>query len=60
MTDEQKKEICKAIFYGHTVSETAGIEEVSEKEVFDAVAWGEQNGYKDELEERWKELNREC
>lgn len=59
MTDEQRKEIVKAAFYGHKPAEIAEIEEVTEKEVLDAIAWGETNGYKAELEERWKELNAE-
>lgn len=59
MTDEQRKEIVKAAFYGHTTAEIAEIEEVSEEEVNSAIAWGELNGYKAELEERWKELTAE-
>ena len=56
MTDEQRKEIVKSHFYGYSVKQIAEIEEVSEKEVSDAVAWGEQNGYRAELEERRKDV----
>lgn len=59
MTDEQRKEICKSYFYGFAVVQIAEIEEVSEEEVNSAIAWGELNGYKAELEERWKETNEE-
>lgn len=56
MTDEQKKEIVKSHFYGYSVEQISEIEEVSEEEVREAVAWGEQNGYRAELEERRKDV----
>lgn len=59
MTEEQKKEIVKAAFCGHTSAEIAEIEKVSEEEVNSAIVWGELNGYKAELEEHWKEMNAE-
>lgn len=53
MTDEQKKEICKA-FYVHkmTVNEIAEAFAVTPEEAGKAVAWGEQTRYTDELKER--------
>jgi len=59
MTEEQRKEIVKAAFYGHKSAEIAELEEISEEEVLNAIAWGESSGYKAELEERWRELNAE-
>ena len=52
MTEEQKKEICKAYFYGHPIVQIAEIEEVSDEEVVSAVNWGKQSGYLDELKGR--------
>ena len=52
MIDEQKKEICKAYFYGYTVEQIAEIEEVSVEEVQDAVLWGNQTNYFDDLKGR--------
>ena len=40
MTEEQKKEIVKAAFYGHTTAEIAENEEVSEEEVNSTIARG--------------------
>jgi uncharacterized protein YjcR len=53
MTDEQRKEICKA-FYIHkmTVNEIAEAFNIDPEEVGKAVAWGEQTHYTDELSER--------
>jgi hypothetical protein len=41
MTDEPRKEIRKGYFYGYSV-----------KEVLDAVLWGNQTNYSDELKGR--------
>lgn len=60
MNEEQKKEICKAYFYGHPIVQIAEIEDVSDEEVVSAVNWGKQNGYMDELKERYEELNEKC
>ena len=59
MNEEKMKEIVKAAFYGHEPAEIAELEEISEEEVRNAIAWGESSSYKAELEERWKELNAE-
>ena len=60
MTDEQKKEICKSHFYGFAIVQIAEIEEVTDEEVVSAINWGKQNGYFDELKERYEELNEKC
>lgn len=52
MTDEQKKEICKAYFYGYSVEHIAEIEEVQIEQVQDAVLWGNQTNYFDDLKGR--------
>ena len=54
MTDEQKKEICKSYFYGFAMIKIAEIEDVSDEEVKEAIQWGRQNGYFEELKERGK------
>ncbi len=53
MTDEQRKEICKA-FYVHkmTVNEIAEAFNIDPEEAGKAIAWGEQTRYTDELAER--------
>ena len=53
MTDEQRKEICKA-FYIHkmTVNEIAETFKIDSEEIGKAIAWGEQTGYINELKER--------
>lgn len=56
MTIEQKKEICKSHFYGWTVEQIAEIEHVSIDDANNAIAWGKQSGYFDELEERRKDV----
>ena len=52
MTDEQRKEICRAAFYGMSLKEIAEVEEAAEKEVSEAIAWGDQTGYTADLEKR--------
>lgn len=52
MTDEQKKEICKSYFYGYSPEQIAEIEAVSVEKVQDAVLWGNQTDYFDDLKER--------
>lgn len=52
MTDEQKKEICKAHFYGFAIVQIAEIENVSDEEVVSAINWGKQNGYFEDLKGR--------
>ena len=53
MTDEMRKEICKA-FYVHkmTVNGIAEAFNINPEEAGKAVAWGEQAGYTDEITER--------
>ncbi len=51
MTEEQRKEICKAHFYGFTIVQIAEIENVSDEEVVSAINWGKQTGYLEELKE---------
>lgn len=52
MTDEQRKEICKSFSYGYTVKEIAEIEKIPTEEAENAIAWGEQTQYMDELKNR--------
>ena len=52
MTEEQKKEICKAYFYGYAIFKIAEIEGTTEKTVVSAINWGKQNGYFNELKKR--------
>ena len=52
MTDEQRKEICKAFFYKMTVKEIAEAEHIDSEEVAKAIRWGEQSGYTNELKAR--------
>jgi len=52
MTDEQKKEICKAFFYKMTVKEIAEAEHIDAEEVAKAIRWGEITHYADELKGR--------
>lgn len=54
MTDEQRKEICKAYFEGFAIVQIADFEGVSDEEVKEAIRWGRQNGYFEELKERGK------
>ena len=51
MTDEQKKEICKAYVKGFAFVQIADIERISDEEVKEAVNWGKQTGYLEELRE---------
>lgn len=53
MTDEMRKEICKA-FYIHkmTVNEIAEVFNTTPEEAGKVIAWGEQTRYTDELKER--------
>jgi len=55
MTDEQKKEICKAYFDGFAIVQIADFEGVSDEEVKEAIRWGRKTGYEAELEEKEKE-----
>lgn len=52
MTDEQRKEICKAHFYGFAIVQIAEIENVSDEEVVSAINWGKQSGYFEDLNGR--------
>lgn len=52
MTDEQRKEICKAFFYKMTVKEIAEAEQIDAEEVAKAIRWGEVTGYTNELKAR--------
>ncbi len=52
MTDEMRKEICKAFFYGMTVKEIAECENIDAEEIAKAIAWGEQTRYTEELKNR--------
>lgn len=54
MTDEQKKEICKAYFDGFAIVQIADFEGVSDEEVKEAIRWGRKTGYEAELEEKEK------
>ena len=56
MTDEQRKEIVKAVFYGHTSAEIAEVEEVSERRSKFHYCMG-LNEHKAELEERQREAD---
>ena len=53
MSEEQRKEICKA-FYVHemTVSEIAEAFDADPEEIGKAITWGEQTGYTNEITER--------
>ena len=55
MTDEQRKEICKAYFNGYAIVQIADFEGVSDEEVKEAIRWGRTTGYETELEEMEKE-----
>lgn len=50
MTEEMKKQICRAVYYGYDVKTIAEIEAVTEDEVNDTVTWGNDSGYFKELE----------
>ncbi|MBR1529112.1 MAG: hypothetical protein IJ642_07400 [Oscillospiraceae bacterium] len=52
MTDEQRKEICKAFFYRMTIKEIAGAEQIDAEEIAKAIRWGEITGYTSELKGR--------
>jgi len=53
MTDEQRKEICKAFYVRKmTVNEIAEAFDFDAEEISKAIAWGEQTRYTDELKER--------
>ena len=51
MTDEQRKEICKAYVKGFAFVQIADIECISDEEAKEAVNWGKQTGYLEELRE---------
>lgn len=55
MTDEQRKEICKAYFNGFAIVQIADFEGVSDEEVKEAIVWGRKTGYESELEEKENE-----
>ena len=47
MSEEQRKNICRAFFSGHTVAEIARMEQISPEEAGKAIAWGELTHYND-------------
>jgi DNA-directed RNA polymerase specialized sigma24 family protein len=51
MTEEQRKEICKAYVKGFAFVQIADFEGISDEEVKEAVNWGKQTGYLEELRE---------
>lgn len=55
MTEETKKQICKSYHYGFTVKDIAYIERGTEDEINQALKWGEDSGYFDELNTEVKE-----
>lgn len=57
MTDEQKKEICKAYFDGFAIVQITDFERVSDEEAKEAIQWGKQTGYETELKEHQKEVD---
>lgn len=53
MTDEQRKEICKAFYVRKmTVNEIAESFDFDAEEIGKAIAWGKQTRYTGELKER--------
>lgn len=55
MTNETKREICKAFAYGYSVADIAVIEGLPEAHVQEAVNEGEAEGIIDEIKNReWK------
>ena len=57
MTDEMRKQICRAVYYGYNVEKIAKIESITEEEVNDAVTWGNDSGYFSELETGIEEVD---
>jgi|GEM_PF-2445536 len=49
MSEEQRKNICRAFFSGCTVAEIAAAEHITPEEAGKAIAWGVQTHYDDEL-----------
>jgi len=57
MTDEMRKQICRAVYYEYDVEKIAKIESITEEEVNDAVTWGNNSGYFSELETGFEEVD---
>lgn len=51
MTEEKKKEVCKAYVKGKAFVQIADLEGISDEEAREAVSWGKQTGYLEELRE---------
>ena len=51
MTEEKKKEVCKAYVKGFAFVQIADMENISDEEAREAVNWGKQTGYLKELRE---------
>ncbi len=51
MNEEQRKEICKAYVKGFAFVQIADFESITDEEAREAVQWGKQTGYLEELRE---------